>query len=707
MIRSITTAVIITLTLMTYSVCPAADDIVIADFNSAPLPAGWKVEGFAFGSRTAGAGRQQAAIATANQRQYQTGKLTSPEFSVERDYIVMRLAGTYHPGKCCVALVVDGRDVRRVSPGEFAKRSLPSMDVREFRGKRAHLEVRDDHFNGWVELGLVSATDKRTPNAQREIPAWEPDAFEAKIDQPYLLLPLDDSASPVQTVTIEIDGQERLSVDMPLAMSDAENYQPVYDLTGCQGRTLRVSYHKTAGSRTAELIHLAPEVPKHETADDKPAFHVHCRFGKLNDPNGLVYHDGKYHLFHQYAYGLRGKHWSHYESTDLMHWQERPIGLFPDETGSMHSGSAAVDWHNSGGFQTGDTPTIVAAFTGSRGLGGPDKIQVQGIAYSTDGARTFTKYQGNPILGEDRLKSHATDHSRDPKIFWYSPTRGMDPRADDGHWVMVLFEDDGHSTFTSNDLKQWHEQGGIEGFHECPELFPLAVDGNTADVRWVMYGANGEYHIGSFDGKTFKADTQQKIRFNHGARHYAAQTFSDTPGRPPRRIQVGWQADQISTPVELSLRTTPLGLRLCSLPVREIENLYTKSTSLDGQELTEGDANPLAQFTGGLYDIDLNAQVGNAKQIDFTICGKSIRYDVGNSKLTCGKHTVTLPATDGRLKLRILIDNCSIDIFAGADGLFYMPIYLGPLESKTIGLSLTGGPIQLNRLSVNQLKSIW
>ena len=682
-------------------------DIMIADLRKTPLPARWTVKGYAFGTRKPGSRRQEAARTTANQRQYQSGRLISPEFTIQRSYIVMELGGTYHPTKCCVALVVGGRDVRRVSPGESG-RPWSSMDVRELAGKKARLEVRDSHFNGWVALGRILQTDTaRDPAPQVAIPSWEPAVFEAGIDKPFLLLPVDAGKAPLQTVTIEIDGEEKLAADMPLSMDANDNYLPAYDLTGYQGKTLRVHYRRTAGSRTGRLIRLSEAIPKHEASQKAPAYHVHCRFGRLNDTNGLVYHDGVYHLFHQYFYGPRGKHWAHYVSTDLVHWQERPMGLYPDETGSMHSGSATVDWHNTGGFQKAGTPAIIAAFTGSRGLGGKDKIQVQGIAYSTDGGRTFTKYGGNPVIGQAHLRTLKTDHSRDPKIFWYSPTRGMDPKAADGHWVMVLFEDGAHSIFTSSNLKDWTKQGSVDGFHECPELFPLAVDGNREDIRWVMYGANGAYHIGSFDGKAFKPETKAKIRFNHGGHHYAAQTFSNTPGTPPRRIQMTWQRSQISFPVELSLRTTPLGLRLCALPVREIGKLYVRSSSFDGRELKEGHADLLAGFRSGLYDIELDARVGAAKRLELTVRGKPIQYDVATSTLRCGKHAVRLPGKSGKLTLRILVDNCSIDICAGQAGLFFMPIFFGPLESRTLRLRATGGRVVLHRLRVHELKSIW
>ena len=682
-------------------------DIPIADLRKDPLPKGWTVEGYAFGTPRPGTWRQEAARTTANQRQYQSGKLTSPEFAIERNYLVVELGGTYHPDKCVVALVVGGKDVRRLSPGE-SRHPWSSMDVQGLAGKRARLEVRDSHFNGWVLLGKVLQADKpRDAAPQKAIPAWEPAVFEAKIDKPFLLLPVGGDKAPLQTVTIEIDGNEKLSADMPLSMDAGGNVLPAYDLTGCQGKTLCVHYHHTVGSQTGRLIRLSDAIPKHKASDKAPAFHVHCLFGRLNDPNGLVYHGGVYHLFHQYFYGPRGKHWAHYVSTDLVHWQERPIGLYPDQTGSMHSGSAAVDWHNSGGFQKGDTPAIIAAFTGSRGMGGKDKIQVQGIAYSTDGGRTFTKYKGNPVIGESHLRKLKGDNSRDPKIFWYSPTRGMDPKADDGHWVMVLFEDGTHSLFTSSDLKSWQKQGSVDGFHECPELFPLAVDGDPDNMQWVMYGANGAYHIGAFDGKAFRPKTKAKIRFNHGGHHYAAQTFSNTIGTPPRRIQMAWQRSQISFPVELSLRTTPLGLRLCALPVAEIQGLYASSKSYDAAELKQGDANLLAGFRHGLYDIELDARMATAKQLELTVRGKAIRYDVGTSVLRCGKHAVKLPGDGGGLKLRILVDNCSIDVCAGESGLFYMPMFFGPLESRKLDLRVTGGHVRFDRLRVHELKTIW
>jgi sucrose-6-phosphate hydrolase SacC (GH32 family) len=175
----------------------------------------------------------------------------------------------------------------------------------------------------------------------------------------------------------------------------------------------------------------------------------------------------------------------------------------------------------------------------------------------------------------------------------------------------------------------------------------------------------------------------------------------------PRRIQVGWQGNQLSVPNELTLRTTPIGLRMCVLPVKEIANLYQRSESFDARELREGDTNPLAQFKSGLYDIEFDGRVGGAKQIEFTVRGKVIRYNVSERELSCEGFKVTLPANEGRLNLRVVVDNCSIDIYAGDGGQYFMPLYFDPLKSKELELRVLGGTIKLEGLSVHELKSIW
>ena len=366
---------------------------------------------------------------------------------------------------------------------------------------------------------------------------------------------------------------------------------------------------------------------------------------------------------------------------------------------------------NTSGWQRGDTLPVIAAYTASRGMGGGDKIQMQGIAYSVDGGKTLTKYEGNPVVGKSQVTIAGSDNARDPKLFWFSSTQGRDPYAKDGYWVMVLFEGGSLTIYTSKNLKDWERHGSVSGFHECPELFPLAIDGDAENVRWIMYGGSGQYHIGAFDGRTFTPETKNKIPMYHGGRCYAAQTFNNTEegfGGQPRRIQVGWQggrSGQLSTPVELTLRTTPFGLRVCKLPVREIANLYTRSVILDGMKLGPGDDDLLAEFKSGLYDIDLVADLSGANELVLDLRGRKLVVDVASGHLTFPGAKANLP--DGKkLVLRVVVDNFSTDIFAGEHGLFHIPCF-GRQPSKTLAVEVKGGDAVFQKLQVRELKSIW
>ena len=720
-----------------------ADDVpdkVLLDFNmKTPPPKDWQVEGYAFGTHQPNPKeRQKAAVASRNQRYGRTGRMTSPAFVIDSDYLKVTCAGTFHPTRVAMVLIVDGKDVRSCSPERgygFLGAQLEKpvrllqppepakyvFDVRPLRGKAARIELRDQHSDGCFFEVKVAATDRK-PAAETKVittaAKWLPDRFETTIRGDFLLLPVGPRVgTPLQPITVEIDGREVLSVDLPLAFGSIEvaGYLPVYDLTGHQGKKLKVSFHSYEGkqpSKNSAPFLVQRQIPGREVSDRRPAFHIHNRIGLLNDPNGLVYHNGEYHLCHQFNYNVSHVDWAHYVSKDLVHWEERPIALFHDAMGSMHSGSGAVDVLNTSGWQTGDTPPVILAYTASFGCAGNDKIQRQCIAYSTDGARTFTKFEGNPVLGKSQHLARGSDNARDPKVFWFSPTRGRDPKAKDGHWVMVLFEGGGLNIYTSDNLRDWDRHGSIPGFHECPELFPLAVDGDPNDVRWIMYGGSGQYHIGSFDGKSFTPQTKNKIPMYHGGRCYAAQTFNNTEegfGGQPRRIQVGWQggrSGQLSTPVELTLRTTPLGLRVCKLPVKEITNLYTRSVKLDGTTLGPSDVNPLAALRGGLYDIDLVADLSQAKELVLDIRGTKLVINVTDHGLTLdNKRRMKIPATK-TLSLRLVVDNTSIDVYFGEHGLYYSPRMAKP-SSKTLSIETIDGAATFTKLQVHELKSIW
>jgi len=707
-------------------------DLIILDWPNTTYPENWTIKGYAFGTRTSNPRvRQKAAIPTRNQQQYQFGEMISPEFVIEKDFMQVVCSGVYHPTRCAVRLDVNDICVRSCSPesssGFKKKGQRPAtywFDLRSLKGETARITVRDEHANGFLDSVKIVATNRTPPADARVVKSatsWLPDYFKTRISGDYLLVPVGYlTGTPLQTVTVEIAGRKKLKTDLPLAFGSipVAGYLPIYNLTGYQGEILKVSFHSYTGhdpAKKSAKILVQREIPGRVISDTDPAFHIHPWLGMLNDPNGLVYLNGEYHLFHQYKYNISACSWAHYVSTDLMYWQERPIALFHDEMGSMHSGSAAVDVMNTSNWQKGDTPLIIAAYTASRGMGGDDKIQMQCIAYSDDNGKSFIKYEGNPVIGESEIWEKGSCNNRDPKIFWYSPTKGMGPDARDGFWVMVLYQDKGHTIFNSYNLKDWKEQSRIYGFRECPELFPLAIDGSPNQVRWIMYGAKGEYHIGSFDGKVFEPETKTKRSMFYSSkipsrrRIYAAQTFNNTPkdyGGQPRRIQVSWLREgngQISIPIELRLRTTPFGLRICMLPVKEIANLYTHSEKFDGMMLHSQNSNPFADIHGGLYDIDIEADLSNAKQLVMDIRGKKVVIDVTKDSIFLDE--MKLPGTK-HLALRVVVDNTSIEVFFGKHGLYYMPFNFLP-ESKNLSIKVIGGKAFFNKLQVHELKPIW
>jgi len=717
-----------------------AEERVLLDFNMQTLPpSDWAVEGYAFGTHNpTPAERQKQALGTRNQRYAQSGRMTSPEFTIESDYLKIDCAGTYHPTEVAVVLMVDGKEVRSCSPEPgygFLGAKLPSprmfiapdpvnyfFDLRTLRGKQAVLELRDQHYDGLFFDVKITATDQGPTKRQKMITQavnWVEDHFETKIKGDYLLVPVGPLAgTPLQRITVEIEGEQKLSVNLPLAFGDIKTagYEAVYDLTHYQGRALKVTYHRFAKSGPAKFL-TQRDIPGRDVSDTKPAFHVYNRIGMLNDPNGLVYYNDEWHLFHQFCYNLSHTDWKHYVSKDLMHWEERTIALFHDAQGCMFSGSAVVDVLNTSGWGSKNEPALILAYTSSSGNAGwkeNDQIQTQCLAYSTDGGRNFIKYEGNPVLGHEQhiIKNRPKDSdARDPKIFWFSPTKGRDANAKDGHWVMVLFERQGHTIYTSPDLKAWTKTGEINGFHECPELFPLAVDGDPENVKWIMYGARSHYHIGAFDGKTFKPETKKQIAMYYGDKCYASQTFNNTekgPDGQPRRIQTMWQGGrfgQISLPNELTLRNTPLGMRVCMLPVKEIENLYTRSEKADGLVLKPDDANPLGDLKGGLYDIGIEADLSEAERLVLQVRGGSIVVEADETGLSIGQ-TMKIPGTR-KLHLRVVVDNSSQDLYFGPHGLYYSPRTTTPHADKSINLKVEGGTATFSKLQVHQLKSIW
>jgi fructan beta-fructosidase len=304
---------------------------------------------------------------------------------------------------------------------------------------------------------------------------------------------------------------------------------------------------------------------------------------------------------------------------------------------------------------------------------------------------------------------HIKGGNRDPKVFWHAPSK---------QWVMALFLDGSdYALFASPDLKSWSKLSDVSlpGSGECPDFFALPVDGDPAKVKWVFWGANNRYRLGTFDGKTFRPETEP-LPTHYGANRYAAQSFSDIPPADGRRIQIAWMAggkyprmpfnQQMSVPAELTLRTFPEGVRLCTLPVREIDRLHKGEKFSFQGELKLGD-NPLKGVSGELLDIRLKIEPATAGEITLNVRGAPIRFAVKDRKLSCLGHSAPIDLVDGCLALRVLLDRSTIEIFT-EDGRANLAFcFLPPRDDKTVGLSASGGNAMIRSLVAWQMETTW
>jgi sucrose-6-phosphate hydrolase SacC (GH32 family) len=444
----------------------------------------------------------------------------------------------------------------------------------------------------------------------------------------------------------------------------------------------------------------------------RPQFHYTSKRGRLNDPNGLLFYAGEYHLFYQlhpYGWGSANKHWGHAVSRDLVHWEELPIALYPDALGEMFSGSGVVDWNNTSGLQSGAEPPLILVFTGAK------HPRTQGLAFSNDRGRTWTKYAGNPVL------PNISRGNRDPKVFWHAATR---------HWIMTLSvgypQPPGQpprqtiEIFTSEDLKRWTFQSRNEGFHECPDLFELPLDGDASRRKWILHGGSSKYQVGSFDGRRFVPETPL-LAGHVGNAFYAGQTFSDVPhgrrlqmgfamvgGEVAKQIFAGMPFNQMLTfPCDLALRSTPDGPRLTWTPVPEIATLRFHQHRIGPRPLRDRLATAIP-VTSGLLDVTLEFDPGTATEVTLALPGAILTYHRQTQELRCGPTRVPLPLANGRVRFRVLHDRGVLEIFA-RDGLIYAPIAVPPPAEPELAVRLSShqGDANLVTCDVAELKTSW
>jgi fructan beta-fructosidase len=579
--------------------------------------------------------------------------------------------------------------------------------------------------------------------------------FKIKKGQTYLNLPVSNSARLVRA-RLKIGDRTLDQFTIKLAEADPdfwvfffvtayqgksivmeiENYTPP-NFGGTQPTPTTIS-NEALPVKALDLVHADVKFPGMDSLykeSKRPQVHFTARRGWINDPNGLVYHNGEYHLYFQhnpYGWPWGNMHWGHAVSRDLLRWQELNDAIFPmlnlegNRQDAAFSGSAVVDLKNTAGFRKNGIDPIIAVYT-STGRG-------ECLKLSYDNGRTFSEYEGNPIL----------KHSgRDPKVLWYEPGN---------HWVMVVWDNgekkklslgqeaviNQHLIYTSPDLKNWTRQSGVEGFFECPELFELPVEGQTGVSKWVMYDATGRYVVGDFNGKEFKIDQHLKKYEHGGAYFYASQTYNNTPDN--RRIQIGWGRNITHPgmpfnqpqlfPTELKLRQTFDGLRLCPVPISEISTLHENSKVIDDKILT-ADEGVSVTVDGDPVHVVAYFEKGDA-QFALNVLGFEIAYhDLLGELITTinnGKSNTAAPSgpfpppstalatinyikpSEEVMKIEVIVDRNIIEFFVN-DGEVYYAAPFNEEKTNTIEASVKGRGGNrksiLKKMEVHELKSIW
>lgn len=550
-------------------------------------------------------------------------------------------------------------------------------------------------FSTILILLVIFSCNSVNQSKDESLPAY----ISIDVNKKYLNFPVshDENRGKMKFV---IDDKTELEFAIRLSASKPD-YWVFYDASSLIGKTLKIYYSGNPKGLTKiyqdEVINGQDSLYKES---NRPQIHFTSRRGWNNDPNGLVYLDGEYHLFYQHNPFEReweNMSWGHAISSDLVHWKELPDAMYPDTMGMMFSGSAVIDYKNTSGFGREGISPMVAIYT----VDSPTNER-QCIAYSLDKGRTFIKYEDNPVI--DSKSKWGTKDLRDPAVFWYQPGNC---------WIMVLYEKDGNSIYSSTNLKEWKYQSHITGFFECPQLFELPVDGNNKNLKWVMYGASGTYMIGQFDGKEFRPESGKHYYCNGSL--YAAQTFNNIPLEDGRRIQIAWGRishpnmpfkSMMLIPTELTLKTTKDGVRLFNVPIKEMEQL--QETVYTYNDLDSEQASELLQKFNNYGPLRIKAilKLSHPTEAGLTLFGQPIlKYDM-NFNLVNGLFYSPEEMTSMEIYADIIMDKTSVEVFID-NGAFSYSFERKAVQGNNDGFKFFGNSLTVKNLEVYPLKSIW
>lgn len=560
-------------------------------------------------------------------------------------------------------------------------------------------------------LGMTSVVQADSSWTIRHL-VCEQNIVSLDVTEDYLLLPIQDDAPEGKICIVKDNEQKGTLMNVRLARERVDSYVP-FALSAYKGQHISIEIQGVPETALCwKELKLSGSFDMANKESFRPVYHHTPAYGWMNDPNGMFYKDGVYHLYFQYnPYGSvwGNMHWGHSTSTDLMHWKFEGCAIVPDAWGAIFSGSCVVDHENTAGF---GKEAVVAFYTSAKSTPWGD-IQMQSMAYSLDNGKTFTKYEGNPIL------TSSEKDFRDPKVFWYAPGK---------HWVMILAVGQHMEIYSSVNLKEWKKEsefGAMQGAHggvwECPDLVEIPVEG-TREKKWVLIcnlnpggpfgGSAAQYFVGSFDGKKFVNESPTQTKWmDWGKDNYATVTWNNAPDG--RCIALGWMsnwqyANNVPTRQYRSANTLARDLTL----YREGQELYLKSTPSVEVKKARGKKVSIPSFKvsekheivnlfeekQGAYEVEIVIQNAGASKIAFSLLNDkgekvSMYYDLNRKQFVMDRSesgtvdfskdfpavTVAPVNVDKELTLRLFVDRSSIEAF-GEDGKFVMTNLVFPSQ---------------------------
>jgi len=527
---------------------------------------------------------------------------------------------------------------------------------------------------------------------------------EFRCDTKYILLPVNRHATPKR---LEFYHEDSLVYDLEVHLDFKYPEQVFYldvsrfmdmELKLVSNPLMEISFEKADILQDVQICYQGKY---------RPLFHFTAKSGWINDPNGLFFYDGAYHMFFQHnPVGVQwgNMHWGHAVSNDLIHWHEKDIALYPDKMGTMFSGSAIVDKLNATGLKKNSNDTILIFYTAAGGtsLLSHGRSFVQCLAYSIDGGYTFKKFDENPLL------ENIEEGNRDPKVIYHTASC---------NYVMALYlTGNDYALLCSKDLLNWNltQKICLGDDWECPDFYPLTVDDDPSCVKWVLTGASDRYIIGTFDGYEFKPETPIK-KLQYTDTGYASQSWSDIHESDGRRIRIAWNRFEIpdmtfnksmTFPCQMSLKRFFGEMFLCAYPIDEIQKLYKsfhKETNLTVTALCEYSK----ILDERAYDIKLEFTGNCGTSVHISVFGLDIGCDFLKDEIVCKGNTAPMLSVAGVTDIRLLIDVNSTEIFVNSGKVFMCIGHMQDYNLSKFIVRTADKDIELKLLEIAELRRIW